>query len=117
MTGGPPLEGGGADDAPHERAAAVLLGSWRLLRAAPALDFAPGAGMDFRPGGELLYSFDVGGRRQAIPLRYRVAGDMLLTDNPAAPHATATRFRVGDGGALVLDFAGDEACFVRVEEA
>ena len=92
-----------------------LLGRWRLLRAHPSLDFAPEAGMEFRGGGELIYSFAVGGGRAEIALLYVVAGDTLRTDNPAAPHATAVRFRIGLGDVLVLDFAGAEACFVRDE--
>ena len=92
-----------------------LLGRWRLLRAHPSLDFAPEAGMEFRDAGELIYSFAVGDGRVEIALLYVVAGDILRTDNPAAPHATAVRFRIGVGDVLVLDFAGAEACFVRDE--
>ena len=91
----------------------ALLGRWRLLRAHPTLDFAPEAGMEFRRGGELIYSFAVGGGRVELALLYVVAGDVLRTDNPSAPHATAVRFRIGMGDVLVLDFAGAEACFVR----
>lgn len=103
----------GPDDTPMEDAAAALLGRWRLLRADPSLDFAPEAGMDFRAHGELIYSFAVGERRYEVALIYRVTGDVLRTDNPAAPHATAVRFRIGAGDVLVLDFAGAEACFLR----
>ena len=99
-----PSEPGQADE---------LLGRWRLLRADPMLDFAPEAGMEFRRGGELIYSFAVGERRVELGLLYVVSGDLLRTDNPAAPHATAVRFRIGVGDVLVLDFAGAEACFVR----
>jgi hypothetical protein len=102
-----------SDERADAATVAALLGRWRLLRADPRLDFAPSVGMEFRARGELLYSFDVGGRRRAIALLYRVNGDMLRTDNPAAPHATATRFRLGAGDVLVLDFAGAEACFIR----
>ncbi|HEU4631765.1 MAG TPA: hypothetical protein VFS08_18595 [Gemmatimonadaceae bacterium] len=107
------------DDRPDESQtddpSAVLHGRWRLLRAHPSLDFAPEAGMDFRAHGELIYSFAVGERRYEIALLYRVSGDVLRTDNPAAPHATAVRFRIGAGDVLVLDFAGAEACFLRDE--
>jgi hypothetical protein len=99
-------------DAEHERDPEIL-GRWRLLRADPTLDFAPEAGMEFRPGGELIYSFAVGEQRVEVGLLYLVSGDLLRTDNPAAPHATAVRFRIGVGDVLVLDFAGAEACFVR----
>jgi len=101
-----------ASDADRDRSAEIL-GRWRLLRADPTLDFAPEAGMEFRTGGELIYSFLVGEQRVEIGLLYVVSGDLLRTDNPAAPHATAVRFRIGVGDVLVLDFAGAEACFVR----
>lgn len=93
----------------------ALLGRWRLLRAHHELDFAPEAGMEFRRGGELIYSFAVGDGRAEVTLVYGVTGDVLRTDNPASPHATAVRFRIGVGDVLVLDFAGAEACFVRDE--
>ena len=90
-----------------------LLGRWRLLRADRGLDFVPGVLMDFRPGGRLRYTITVEGRAHEMALVYRVEGDVLRTDNPAAPHATATRFWQGEGGVLVFDFAGPLAVFVR----
>ena len=93
-----------------------LLGRWRLLRADAALDFTPGVGMDFRPGGRLRYTIPVEGRGHVVALVYRVEGDVLRTDNPAAPHATATRFWRGAGDVLVFDFAGSHAWFVRETE-
>ena len=98
-----------------DEASDALIGRWRLLRAHPELDFAPEAGMEFRRGGGLIYSFALGEGRAEVPLVYGVAGDVLRTDNPAAPHATSVRFRIGVGEVLVLDFAGAEACFVRDE--
>lgn len=103
----------GMIDDPAAEGGPSLLGRWRLLRAHSSLDFAPEAGMEFRADGVLLYSFDVGGRRQAVSLIWRAEGDVLRTDNVAAPHATATRFRFGPGDILVLDFAGAEALLVR----
>lgn len=91
----------------------TILGSWRLLRAHHTLDFAPEVGMEFLDGGRLHYSFAVGGRRQVVELVYRLNGDELHTDNPAASHETVVRWRIGAGDVLVLDFAGAEACFVR----
>lgn len=90
-----------------------LLGRWRLLRADAALDFTPGVGMDFGPGGRLRYTIPVEGRGHVVALVYRVEGDVLRTDNPSAPHATATRFWRGAGDVLVFDFAGAHAWFVR----
>jgi hypothetical protein len=90
-----------------------LLGTWRLMRADPSLDFAPGVRMEFRPNGALRYHVDVGGRDQVIDLRYRVEGDMLHTDNPAAPHSMSVRILHGQGDILHLDFAGAHALLVR----
>jgi hypothetical protein len=90
-----------------------LFGRWRLLRADPELDFTPGVRMDFRPGGHLMYTLPLEGREYDVALIYRVEGETLRTDNPSAPHATSTRFTLGAGGVLHLDFAGASAWFVR----
>lgn len=90
-----------------------LLGTWRLMRADAALDFAPGVRMEFCSDGELRYHVDVGGRDQVITLRYRLDGDMLHTDNPAAPHSMSVRIAHGAGDVLMLDFAGALAWLVR----
>lgn len=90
-----------------------LLGRWSLLRADPALDFAPGVRMDFQPGGRLFYGFDVGDGRQVMALCYRVEGDVLHTEYPATTHEVSTHFAFGPGDVLVLDFAGAKAWFVR----
>jgi hypothetical protein len=92
-----------------------LIGRWRLMRADAGLDFAPGVVMDFRPGGRLRYTITVEGQAHEVALVYHVDGDVLRTDNPSAPHATATRFWQGEGGVLVFDFAGPLALFVREE--
>jgi hypothetical protein len=90
-----------------------LPGTWRLMSADPSLDFAPGVRMEFLGDGKLLYHVDVGGSDQVIALIYRVEGDLLLTDNPAAPHSMTVRIVHGAGDVLVLDFAGARAILVR----
>lgn len=90
-----------------------LLGTWRLLGADPVLDFAPGVRMQFCPRGRLLYTIQVGRRAQVIALLYRVDGECLRTDNPAAPHSTSTRIVRGHGGVLIFDFSGARAVFIR----
>ncbi len=76
------------------------------MRADSSLDFAADVTMEFLAGGRLRYHIPVGGHEQVIALVYRVEGETLRTDNPAAPHATATNFRLGAGGVLVFDFSG-----------
>jgi hypothetical protein len=90
-----------------------LLGTWVLLQADPHLDFAPGVRMEFVAGGELRYHVDVGGRDQVIHLIYRIDGDMLHTDNPSAPHSMSVRIEHGAGDAMLLDFTGAKAVFIR----
>jgi hypothetical protein len=92
-----------------------LLGVWRLFRADAPLDFAPGVRMEFCPGGQLRYHITIGDRDQVVELLYRVDGDVLLTDNPAHPHATAVHFARGEGDVLILDFAGPRAWLIREE--
>lgn len=90
-----------------------LLGRWRLLRADPVLEFAAGVRMEFLAGGHLRYTIPINDREMVVDLIYSVDGNTLRTDNPVAPHATATRFEIGQGDVLILDFAGPRAWFVR----
>jgi hypothetical protein len=90
-----------------------LLGRWRLFRADASLDFAPNVRMEFLAGGRLRYAFDAGENPQSLMLVYRVEGDTLFTDNPAASHAATSRFWFGPGDVLALDFAGAVAWFLR----
>ena len=98
---------------PAPQPPAWLLGRWRLVHAAASIGFTPGTRMDFRAGGELRYSIPLEGREQVISLVYRVEGDILRTENPLAPHATAPPVRQGPGDTLVLDFADSPAVLVR----
>jgi hypothetical protein len=90
-----------------------LLGTWRLMRADEPLDFAPGVRMEFLPAGVLHYHVDVGGTDRIIELVYRVDGDLLHTDNPAAPHSMSVRMTHGEGDSLLFDFGGPQALLVR----
>jgi hypothetical protein len=90
-----------------------LLGRWRLFRADASLDFAPNVRMEFLSGGRLRYTFDAGETSQSLMLVYRVEGDMLFTDNPAASHAISSRFWFAEGDSLAIDFAGAVAWFIR----
>lgn len=65
--------------------------------------------MEFQSGGRLLYAFDSGGDRYTVTMWYRVEGDQLHTQSPATDHETVARFAIGEGGALILDFAGARA--------
>ncbi|WP_309669242.1 hypothetical protein [Gemmatimonas sp.] len=93
-----------------------LLGIWRLMRADASLDFAPGVRMEFLLDGVLRYHVDVGGQDQSLDLVYRVDGEMLHTDNPAAPHSMSVRIEHGVGDKLLLDFGGPKAMLVREVE-
>ncbi|HET7189769.1 MAG TPA: hypothetical protein VFI52_16570 [Gemmatimonadaceae bacterium] len=90
-----------------------LLGAWRLVHAAPTIGFMPGTRMEFHPDGELRYMIPLDGREQVVELLYRVDDGLLRTENPLAPHATATPFHQGPGDTLVLDFADSPAVLVR----
>lgn len=90
-----------------------LIGTWRLLRADPALDFAPDVQMEFRADGELRYSFAVGSNRQVVSLRYHVEGSTLQTIMSGTTHHVAAAFEFGPADVLVFDFGGARAWLVR----
>ena len=69
--------------------------------------------MDFVADGTLRYVIPIEGSVQQIDLLYRVEDDVLRTENPMAPHATATPIRRGPADTLVLDFADSPAVLVR----
>ena len=97
---------------PHG-AASWLLGTWRLVHATPTLGFTPGTRMTFLPDGALTYVIPVQGTEQVVRLLYRIDGDVLRTENPLAPHATAMPFRQGPGETLVLEFPDGPAVLLR----
>lgn len=90
-----------------------LLGRWRLLRADPSLTFAPGVTMEFHPAGRLSYGMEIDGRPTMLEMVYRAEDGTLTTNSPASGHSAVTRFRLGEGDVLVIDFSGAIACFVR----
>lgn len=100
-------------DSEEQADAHRLLGRWRLLQADPGLDFAPQAGMEFGPGGRLVYDFAVGDSRQGVELVYRVEGHMLHTEVLATAHESSTPFSFGAADSLVFDFGGRRALFIR----
>lgn len=90
-----------------------LLGRWRLLRADPALDFAPNARMAFMEDGRLHYDFDVGSHRRHVEMIYRVDEETLYTEVLETSHQQCAPFSFGPGDVLIFDFAGPRAMFIR----
>jgi hypothetical protein len=92
---------------------AWLLGIWRLYRADPSLDFAPGVRMEFAPEGHLRYHISVGGSDQVVELLYRVEADTLHTENVITPHTMSVKFAREGEDVLALDFGGASAWLLR----
>jgi hypothetical protein len=90
-----------------------LLGTWKLYRADPELDFAPGVRMEFVNDGVLRYHIDVAGSDQVVELLYRVEGDTLHTENLIAPHSMSVVFAREGEDVLALDFGGASAWLMR----
>ena len=98
---------------PGDPTPAWLLGAWHLIRAEAPLEMLPETRMDFQSGGHLEYAITVEGSTSRFALVYRVAGDVLHTESPSAPHAAEVHFALGEGDILVLDFGGPRAWFAR----
>jgi len=90
-----------------------LRGCWRLLRADPALDFAPNARMTFLGDGRLRYDFEVGVHRRHVEMIYRVEEETLHTEVLETSHQQSAPFSFGPGDVLIFDFAGPRAMFIR----
>jgi hypothetical protein len=86
-----------------------LAGQWRLIRAeAPLGDDVT---MEFSPDGSLTYTIREGEKRQIMLLRYRIEGDMIVTDQPSRPREERTRYRLESDGTLILDIGGKKSWF------
>lgn len=90
-----------------------LIGSWQLVRADPGLDVPPRARLEFADGGRLYYHFPVHHQWQTVELIYRADGATLHMAVPIAAQEQAANFSFGPGDALVFDFGGRRAIFIR----
>jgi hypothetical protein len=94
--------------------AAALVGRWRLTGADGDLHLGEVVRMEFRRGGQLVYTIDAGDRDQIMLLTWRVEGDTLVTDQPSAPRIERTKFTLLGADTLVLDYGSSRAWFERV---
>lgn len=72
--------------------------------------------LEFDDNGGLTYVIRTDGKKQVILMQYEVDGDMIVTDQPSAPHVERTLFSLSDDGRLVLAFGGEPFTFRRVSE-
>jgi hypothetical protein len=91
----------------------ALLGCWHLRSADARLGLDDVVEMDFQPSGDLLYCIDAGPKWQVTRLRFRVEGETIVTDQPSHPGEERTGFELDNSGALVLDYGGLKAHFVK----
>ncbi len=69
--------------------------------------------MVFGDGGELTYTIHTPTKRQIMLMRYRVDGDVIMSQQPSAPREERTRFSIADDGILTLEFGGTPYRFRR----
>ncbi len=106
----------GGDSRERTPSADWVVGRWRLVHAAPTIGFIPGTRMEFHLNGTLRYGIPIDGREQVVTLLYVIDDGVLRTENPLAPHATATPVRQGPGDTLVLDFPDSPAVLLREQD-
>jgi hypothetical protein len=97
-----------------DRGANPLLGCWQLVRAAE--DAVEPAEAEFREDGWLLYSVLSGSRWQVMRLKFRVEGDLVVTDQPSAPREERTRYSLEPDGTLLLEFGGTRSRYRRASK-
>jgi hypothetical protein len=69
--------------------------------------------MEFRHDGSLEYVIHAKGKQQTIFLKYRVEGNVLVTDQPSRPREERTEFRLTPDGKLVLNYDNRVSVHVR----
>lgn len=91
-----------------------ISGRWRLLRADRSLDLAPEVELEFGGDGTLRYALRLTeGGWHSFALNYALDGDELRTELPGSGHVATAHITFGVADALILDFAGAKAWFVR----
>src|SRR6187431_595029 len=94
----------------------ALIGCWHLRSADARLGLDEVVEMDFMPNGDLLYCIEAVSKWQVMRLSFRVEGDTIVTDQPSHPGEERTGFAFDTTGALVLDYGGLKAHFVKGEK-
>ena len=87
-----------------------------MVQAAPEIDTGAAVEMEFEPFGRLIYGVLEGERWQIMLLIYRVEADVIVSNQPSAPHEERTRFVITENGNLMLDWLGQPAIFERILE-
>ncbi len=93
----------------------MLLGRWRLDQGDKgAVERYGNTRLEFREDGTLLYTI-VGSQKDEIAvLRFRVEGNVLVTDQPSAPREERTQFDIGADDRLFLNDDQGGAHYLRV---
>src|SRR3954468_13099431 len=89
----------------------ALIGCWQLVRS-DEKPFEP-AEAEFLEDGRLNYSVLSEDRWQIMKLRYRIEGDVIVTNQPSAPREERSRFTLESDGTLTLELGGEQSRFRR----
>ena len=70
--------------------------------------------MEFRPGGELIYTLAGGEKAQVMLMTYEVRGSEIVTNQPSNPRIERTSFELEGDDTLILAFGGTPYRFKRM---
>jgi uncharacterized protein (TIGR03066 family) len=87
-----------------------LLGKWRSDREATREDVT----LEFSKDGSLTYTIHSEASDQSIFLRFRIEGDVIITDQPSAPREETTKYEIAPDGRLVLTHQGEATAYGRI---
>ncbi len=91
-----------------------LIGCWHLVRRDGEIDAGDAVEMEFFPNGQLTYAIAEGKKWQLSLLTYKVAGDVLVTNQPSAPREERTKFAFESDGKLRLETNGSRTWFAPI---
>ena len=94
----------------------ALFGKWRVDPTdLAAVDRFGETELHFRNDGILIYTVKDETKDEIAILRFRVDGDVLITDQPSEPREERTRFGLTEDGRLFLDDGHGRAHYVRIQ--
>jgi tRNA G37 N-methylase Trm5 len=69
--------------------------------------------LEFLPDGNLKYSTLEDGKTQMIFLKWKIVGDVIVTDQPSHPKEEKSKFEFTKDGKLILEFNGERGVYSK----
>lgn len=69
--------------------------------------------MEFTKSGDLIYTIVEGSKKELIPLKYRVEGNLIITDQPSHPGEQESQIEL-TGNKLTIHFGELASRYIKI---